>query len=92
MTGIIRTTQRPGMRTYIDIDDALLHRASKLTGLKTKRDIVHAALETLVRLKEQERIRRYRGKLRRQTVQAEEARARAERLIKSNKRLFRRLT
>jgi Arc/MetJ family transcription regulator len=52
------------MRTNIDIDDALIRRASRLTSLKTKREIVHAGLETLVRLKEQERIRRYRGKLR----------------------------
>ena len=52
------------MRTNIHLDEALVRRAAKLTGLKTKREIVHQGLETLVRLKEQERIRRYRGKLR----------------------------
>jgi Arc/MetJ family transcription regulator len=52
------------MRTNIDIDDALIRRASRLTSLKTKREIVHRGLEVLVQLKEQEKIRRYRGKLR----------------------------
>jgi hypothetical protein len=41
-----------------------MRRAARLTSLKTKREIVHRGLELLVKLKEQERIRRYRGKLR----------------------------
>lgn len=40
-----------------------MRRARRLTGLKTKREVVQRALQTLVQLKEQERIRRYRGKL-----------------------------
>ena len=52
------------MRTNIDLDEKLIRRAAKLTSLKTKREIVHRAVELLVRLKEQERIRPYRGKLR----------------------------
>jgi Arc/MetJ family transcription regulator len=52
------------VRTNIDLDEALIRRAARLTSLKTKREIVHRGLELLVRLKEQERIRRYRGKLR----------------------------
>jgi Arc/MetJ family transcription regulator len=52
------------MRTNIHLDDQLVQRAARLTGLKTKRAIVHRGLEVLVRLKEQEKIRRYRGKLR----------------------------
>jgi len=52
------------MRTNIDIDDVLIRRAGRLTSLKTKREIVHRGLEVLVQLKEQEKIRRYRGKLR----------------------------
>ena len=52
------------MRTNIDIDDALIRRAGRLTALKTKREIVHRGLEVLIQLKEQEKIRRYRGKLR----------------------------
>jgi Arc/MetJ family transcription regulator len=52
------------VRTNIDLDEALVRRAARLTSLKTKREIVHRGLELLVKLKEQERIRRYRGKLR----------------------------
>jgi Arc/MetJ family transcription regulator len=52
------------MRTNIELDDKLIRRAERLTALKTKREIVHKGLELLVRLNEQERIRRYRGKLR----------------------------
>ena len=52
------------MRTNIHLDERLVRRAAQLTGLKTKRAIVHRSLELLVRLKEQEKIRRYRGKLR----------------------------
>jgi Arc/MetJ family transcription regulator/predicted nucleic acid-binding protein len=36
-------------RTNIEIDDALVRKARKLTRLKTKRQIVHRALELLVR-------------------------------------------
>jgi Arc/MetJ family transcription regulator len=52
------------MRTNIVIDDDLIARAMKLSGLKTKREAVEAGLQLLVRLKEQERIRAARGKLR----------------------------
>ncbi|MDW8290989.1 MAG: type II toxin-antitoxin system VapB family antitoxin [Armatimonadota bacterium] len=52
------------MRTNIDLDDELLERARRLTGLKTKRAIVHEALRTLVRLHEQAMVRALRGKLR----------------------------
>ena len=52
------------MRTNIDIDDALMTKAMNLSGYKTKRETVEAALELLVRLKSQEAIRTARGKLR----------------------------
>lgn len=52
------------MRTNIVIDDALMQQAQACTGLRTKRETVEAALQLLVRLKEQERIRAARGKLR----------------------------
>jgi Arc/MetJ family transcription regulator len=52
------------MRTNIDIDDQLLAAAMAATGAKTKREAVELGLATLVRLKQQERIRGYRGKLR----------------------------
>lgn len=52
------------MRTNIDIDDELMAQAMNATGLTTKRETVEAGLRLLVKLKGQERIRRYRGKLR----------------------------
>ncbi|HEX2162579.1 MAG TPA: type II toxin-antitoxin system VapB family antitoxin [Thermoanaerobaculia bacterium] len=52
------------MRTNIALDDELIDRAKRLTGLKTKRAVVDEALRTLVRLKEQEGIRELRGQLR----------------------------
>ena len=52
------------MRTNIVIDDDLMDHALRATGLKTKREAVELGLRTLIRLKEQEAIRAYRGKLR----------------------------
>ena len=52
------------MRTNIVIDDQLMAEALELTGLKTKREAVEQGLRALIRLSRQERIRRYRGKLR----------------------------
>lgn len=51
------------MRTNIVIDDKLMADALKATGLNTKKEVVELALKTLVRLKNQERIRNFRGKL-----------------------------
>ena len=51
------------MRTNIVIDDELMNQVLKLTGLKTKREAVEQGLKTLLRLKKQEQIRDYRGKL-----------------------------
>ncbi len=36
-------------RTNIDLDDRLIRRARRLTGLTTKKAVVHRALEGLVR-------------------------------------------
>ena len=36
------------MRTNIVLDDALVRRAMKLTGARTKREVVHVALANLV--------------------------------------------
>jgi len=52
------------MRTNIDIDDDLMREVLKATGLKTKKEAVELGLKTLLRLKQQERIRHYKGKLR----------------------------
>lgn len=51
------------MRTNIVIDDQLMAKALKATGLSTKREAVELGLQTLVRLSEQEAIRRFRGRL-----------------------------
>jgi Arc/MetJ family transcription regulator len=52
------------MRTNIVIDDALMARAMKLAGTRTKRETVESALKLLIQLRLQERIRAARGKLR----------------------------
>jgi len=51
------------MRTNIVIDEKLMKQALRLTGLKTKREAVELGLRTFVRLRKQEEIRRFRGKL-----------------------------
>jgi len=51
------------MRTNIVIDDDLMDQVLNLTGLKTKREAVEMGLKTLLRLKKQETIRNFRGKL-----------------------------
>jgi Arc/MetJ family transcription regulator len=48
-------------RTNIEIDDSLIRKASKLTHLKTKREIVDRALELLVRSESRKGILRYYG-------------------------------
>jgi Arc/MetJ family transcription regulator len=52
------------MRTNIVIDDALMARAMKLAGTRTKRETVESALKLLIQLRQQARIRSARGKLR----------------------------
>ena len=51
------------MRTNIVIDDDLMRDALRATGMKTKREAVEEGLRTLLRLKRQEEIRKFRGKL-----------------------------
>jgi len=51
------------MRTNIVIDDKLMRETLRATGLKTKREAVDLGLRTLLRLRRQAEIRRFRGKL-----------------------------
>ena len=51
------------MRTNIVIDDQLMIDTLRATGLKTKREAVELGLRTLLRLRQQEKIRSFRGKL-----------------------------
>lgn len=51
------------MRTNIVIDDELMEDTLRVTGLKTKREAVELGLRTLLRLRRQEEVRGFRGKL-----------------------------
>lgn len=51
------------MRTNIVIDDQLMSEAIKACGVSTKREAVELGLKTLIRLKQQERIKSLRGNL-----------------------------
>ncbi len=51
------------MRTNIVIDSSLMQRAMKATGLSTKKAVVEEGLRLLIKVKEQEGIRRLRGKI-----------------------------
>jgi len=63
MLSIIHTDEVEIMRTNIEIDDKLMNDALKATGLKTKKEAVEQGLKALIRLKKQEGIKRFRGKL-----------------------------
>jgi len=56
-------TRRPVVRTNIVIDDKLMAEALRATGARTKREAVELGLKTLIRLKKQERIRGFRGRI-----------------------------
>ena len=51
------------MRTNIMIDDELMSDVLKLTGIKSKREAVEQALRTLLALKQQEKIKQFKGVL-----------------------------
>jgi len=51
------------VRTNIIIDDRLLANAQKVTGIKTKKGVVEEALKLLLRIKRQEEVKAWRGKL-----------------------------
>ncbi len=56
-------TNEPKMRTNIVIDDNLMRDALQVTGLKTKKEAVELGLKALIRLKKQEEIKKFKGKL-----------------------------
>jgi Arc/MetJ family transcription regulator len=51
------------MRTNIVIDEKLISDAINATGARTKKEAVELGLKALVRLKKQESLRGFRGKL-----------------------------
>lgn len=59
----LKYTFEYGMRTNIVIDDKLMADALRLTGSKTKREVVEMGLKALIKLKKQENIKKFKGKL-----------------------------
>jgi len=51
------------MRTNIVLDEELVAEAMRLSGLKTRRAVVHEALEVLVRLKKRRHLSDLKGKV-----------------------------
>ena len=51
----------PMKRTNIVLDDGLVSQGLKLTGLKTQRDLVHHALQQLVRRESQKGLLKLKG-------------------------------
>ena len=51
------------MRTNVVIDDQLMESALKASVMKTKKDAIEEGLKLLVKMKGQERIKGFRGKL-----------------------------
>jgi Arc/MetJ family transcription regulator len=51
------------MRTNIIIDDELMTDVLKLTGIKSKREAVELGLRTLLALRQQEKIKQFKGAL-----------------------------
>lgn len=51
------------MRTNIEIDDKLMEEAIKLTGAKSKKEVVNSALEELIRMGKIKKLRSLRGKV-----------------------------
>ncbi len=51
------------MINNIVIDEKLIDDAIKATGIKTQREVIELGLKTLIKLKQQETIKTYRGNL-----------------------------
>jgi Arc/MetJ family transcription regulator len=51
------------MRTNIVLDDELVKQARQLTGIKTKKELIHEALRVMIQLRQQSQVRSLRGKL-----------------------------
>lgn len=51
------------MRTNIVIDDELMAKAIKASGLKTKKEVVEQGLNLIIQRNNQQAIRKLRGKL-----------------------------
>ena len=60
------------MLTNIDLDEELVEKARELTGIRTKKALVEAALRALIKLNEQSDVRKLWGRLHWQEPEAPE--------------------
>ncbi|MBC8123173.1 MAG: type II toxin-antitoxin system VapB family antitoxin [Gemmatimonadaceae bacterium] len=51
------------MRTNIELDDALLEEAFRLTGVRTKKDLIHLALQELIKARQKKNLLDLAGKI-----------------------------
>ncbi len=51
------------MRTHIELDDQLIHQAQDLSGLRTRKATVNAALEEYVKLLKRRELLKLQGKV-----------------------------
>jgi Arc/MetJ family transcription regulator len=61
--GNIYTHRRRHVRTNVVINDDLMESALKSSGIKTKKEVIEEGLKLLVQMKNQEKIKKFRGKL-----------------------------
>ncbi len=62
-SSLIMIHRSANMRTNIDIDDALMREAIKVTGLNTKKKVVEYALKEVISLKKRRKLAGLRGRL-----------------------------
>lgn len=63
LTIVIHNLFGENMRTNIVIDDKLMSVALRTSGLKTKKEVVEEGLRLLVKVKNQSKLKKLRGKL-----------------------------
>lgn len=52
------------MRTNVVLDDELVREAFRLTGVRTKRELIHTALQELVRVRRKKDLTELAGRIR----------------------------
>ena len=51
------------MRTNVELDDALLEEAFRLTNVRTKKELLHLALQELIRIRKKKNLLDLAGKI-----------------------------
>ncbi len=51
------------MRTNVILDDDIINEALQLTGIKTKREVIHQALLILIKTKKKKKLSDLKGKI-----------------------------